>query len=377
MTAQQRGPDDRLQVAAIYFPSWHADPRQEERYGPGWSEWDLIKAGRPRFEGHYQPIVPQWGYADETDPAVMSRSVEQAAAHGIDAFLWDWYWYEERDFLNRPLDEAYLRLEDPPTKFALMWANHHWTDVFPARVGRTAETVWSATLDAAHFRRMTDVIIERYLTSPNYWRVDGAAWFTIFQLDILQDGLGGVSGTADALADFRARCRAAGVGELHLNAMCGRWSGDNATPPLELGIDSVGPYTWAHIAPLVPLAQGLVVDYAGWREQAQAKWRVQDAQIPVTYVPNVTMGWDSTTRVHADDELVVSRWPMLPVVVGNCPAEFETAVAAAREFVASRGGLHVITVNAWNEWTEGSYLEPDDRYGLAYLEALARGLTRR
>ncbi|HEY8454869.1 MAG TPA: glycoside hydrolase family 99-like domain-containing protein [Actinopolymorphaceae bacterium] len=364
-----------MQIAAIYFPSWHADPRQEVRYGPGWSEWELVKAGRPRFPGHRQPLEPVWGYFDESDPEMMRRSVEVAAEHGIDAFLWDWYWYEERDFLNRPLDEAYLGLEEHPTKFALMWANHHWTDVFPARVGKPAELVWSAALDRAQFRRMTELIIERYLLHPAYWRVDGKAWFTIFQLHTLQDGLGGEYACAEALADFRERARSAGVGELHLNAMGGRWDGPDPTRPEVLGIDSVGPYNWLH---LLPTDRGLRVPYDMWREAARQEWYIRDAESPVAYVPSVTMGWDSTTRVHQDDELVISEWPMLPVVVDNTPEQFELAVRDAIHFLDTRpSGPAVVTVNAWNEWTEGSYLLPERRTGMAYLQALSRAVGQR
>jgi hypothetical protein len=368
------GAERDIQVAAIYFPSWHAEPRRDARRGPGWTEWELMKAGRPRFPGHAQPIEPAWGYAEETDPAVMTRSVATAAEYGIDAFLWDWYWYDGEDFLNRPLNETYLSLPAHPTKFALMWANHNWMDVFPARNDRRSELVFPASVNADEFHRMTDLIIERYLTHPAYWRVNGAAWFTIFMLQQLQDDLGGVAATAAALADFRARARAAGAGELHINAMGGRWSGPNATPPRELGIDCLGPYNWLH--QLMRLRQGLTVNYRAWRLAAAAEWPIQDARAEVPYIPNVTMGWDSTTRVSQDDELTVEGWPRLPVVINNTPAEFGQAVADAVAFLERRGEPKVLTINAWNEWTEGSYLEPDRTHGLAYLEALARALGR-
>lgn len=366
-------PDRRIHTAAIYFPSWHPDARQEERYGRGWSEWELIKAGRPRFPGHYQPIEPAWGYADESDPEVMARSVRTAAAHGIEAFLWDWYWYEERDFLNTPLNDTYLKIDDPATKFALMWANHDWRHVFPATVGQDLEFIWPGAVNRDQFVAMTDVVIERYLKHPAYWRIDGAAWFTIFELHTLVDGLGGLEPARDALRDFRDRARVAGAGELHLNAMGGRWEGPDATDPIRLGIDSIGPYNWLY---LMPTDRGLAVDYHEWRLAAEADWDEQDRRCPVTYIPNVTMGWDSTTRVRQDQELKISSWPMLPVVVDNTPDEFAEACRHAVEFLDRRDGPRVLTVNAWNEWTEGSYLEPDRRYGLAYLEALSEALPK-
>lgn len=362
-----------IQVAAIYFPSWHVEPRRDAHHGPGWSEWELVKAGRPRFPGHRQPLEPAWGYADECDPAVMARSVATAAAHGIDAFLWDWYWYDGADFLNRPLDEAYLKLPDPRTKFALMWANHDWHDVFPARPGVKPARIWSAKVNAHQFRAMTDVIIARYLTHPAYWRVDGAAWFTIFMLHELQDGLGGVEATAAALADFRARACAAGAGELHINAMGYRWPHNQRMSLQAIGIDSYGPYNW--LAQL-PLHRGLSVPYREWRLAAEAFRVTGHARCDLPHIPNVTMGWDSTTRVCQESELVIDRWPMLPVVVDNTPDEFGQAVRNALTYLDRRAGPRVLTINAWNEWTEGSYLEPDTTHGTAYLTALATALGR-
>lgn len=366
----------KTSVAAIYFPSWHDDPRRRQEYGPGWSEWELIKAGRPRFEGHYQPIVPAWGHADETDPAVMRRACAAAADAGIDAFLWDWYWYDERDFLNRPLDETYLNLERPDVQFALMWANHDWVEVFPARLNVPARMTASSAVDPRQFREMTDIIIERYLTNSNYWRPDGRAWFTIFHLSNLKHGLGGDHAMREALADFRARTRAAGAGELHLNAM-GGWDGAQPPAMADLGFDSWGPYNWLG---LMPKVQGMEVAYRPWREAAARQWRIDDARGEgrIEYIPNLTMGWDSTTRVHQDDENVIGNWPFLPVVTGNTPREFEIAARELVRFLDQREGdqPRIVTVNAWNEWTEGSYLEPDNRYGTAYLDALARVFGR-
>ena len=363
---------DETQVAAIYFPSWHDEPRRNDRLGQGFTEWELIKAGRPRFEGHYQPQVPVLGYLDETVPENMQHSCDHAAAAGIDAFLWDWYWYEGEDFLNRPLNETFLSLQDPGIKFALMWANHDWVDVFPASVGMPPELLWKAAVDVQEFRRMTDIIIERYLVHPQYWRVDDRAWFTIFRLDVLVDGLGGWEATRQELLDFRVRARAAGAGELHLNAMGGY---QDLTPEriAGLGIDSVGTYGWTDQWTESPPVD-VTFDYETWRSNAQKQWHDGRAAHAVDFIPTVTMGWDSSTRVRQDDDLVVSEWPFNPVVTGNTPESFGAAMSDALEF-AAENSVRAVVVNAWNEWTEGSYLEPDSRTGDAHLQALAAAVA--
>ena len=94
-------------MASYYFPNYHpGDPRNVARKGEGWSEWELVKDAKPRFPGHYQPKVPLWGYEDESDPKVMTKKIDAAADHGIDAFIFDWYYYEDGPFLNGCLDDG-------------------------------------------------------------------------------------------------------------------------------------------------------------------------------------------------------------------------------------------------------------------------------
>lgn len=365
MSAQQ-GPD----VAVFYFPSWHRDPRNDTWKHPGFDEWELVRDARPRFPGHRQPLVPEWGYFDESDPAVMVRSCRVAADHGVSAFLFDWYWYEDQDFLNGALDRGFLSLDDPPVRFALHWANHDWRDVFPARTGREATFLSPARVAPEEFVALTDDLIRRYLLHPAYWRVRGGAYFSWHEFGPFVEWMGGWDGTREALADFRARARAAGVGELHLTVV-GGGSSERLQQLAEVGIDSVTPYNWLHV---LPLDQGLSVPYEHWRALAEEDRERYAGPLPLTYAPNVTMGWDSTARVHQDDELVVSSWPHLPVVVGNDADRFASAVWDA--LVWARGhDAPYITVNAWNEWTEGSYLEPEAATGTSYLEALRRAVA--
>lgn len=362
------------EIAAIYFPSWHNEPRRNDRHHDGFTEWELIQAGRPRFDGHYQPQVPTLGYLDETIPENMQRSCDLATQAGIDAFLWDWYWYDGADFLNRPLNETFLTLHDPGIKFALMWANHDWVHVFPARVGQKPELVFKGGIDLDEFTRMTDVIIDRYLTHPQYWRINGAAWFTIFRVNEVINGVGGFLTAKDALEDFRRRAREAGAGELHLNAMGGY---DEYTPSqlVQLGLDTVGTYGWNAQWEKTPPTT-LTYEYEQWRANGQQEWEDLRGKHTLEVIPTVAMGWDSTTRVHPDDKLELSEWPYLPVVTNNTPEAFSEAISEAIEFTEHNPDTHVVVVNAWNEWTEGSYLEPDSRTGDAHLQTLARAVGR-
>ena len=77
------------EIGCYYFPNYHVDPYNEKEHGPEWTEWELVKHARSRFEGHIQPKVPVWGYEDEAHPKVMERKIRVAADHGIDFFIFD------------------------------------------------------------------------------------------------------------------------------------------------------------------------------------------------------------------------------------------------------------------------------------------------
>lgn len=109
-------------VASYYCGNYHPnDVRNEKQKGKGWAEWELVKAAKPRFPGHRQPIVPLWGYTDESDPKAMAQKIDAAADHGIGAFIFDWYYYDDGPFLERPIDIGFLQAtNNSRIKFAFM-----------------------------------------------------------------------------------------------------------------------------------------------------------------------------------------------------------------------------------------------------------------
>jgi hypothetical protein len=152
----------RPTVLAYYFPSWHRDPRNAEWFGAGWTEWELVKGATARFPGHRQPRV--------------------------------------------------------------MWANHHLVDIFPSRSadGAIPQQLKDGALDRTAFESMARFMIERYFSRPNYLRLDGRPWFTLYDIANFVAGLGGVEAARDALDWFRAETERAGHPGLHLDAVL--WS---------------------------------------------------------------------------------------------------------------------------------------------------------
>lgn len=364
-------------VAAYYFPGYHADPENDRYHGSGWTEWDLVQAARPRFPGHQQPKVPAWGYEDESDPVAMAKKISAAATSGVDAFLFDWYWHERGIFLERGLERGFLAAENSlDLKFALMWANHDWINIHPARRCCDPELRYGGVISPSAFVSATDYMIENYFGRENYLRMEGALYLSIYELSKLIGNFGSVADAARALQDLRKRVQAAGLGEIHLNSVI---FGETILPGeqkveslpellAELGFDSVTSYVWIHHETLPGFP---FTPYSEVCKGVPARWHGYVDEFDVPYYPNVTMGWDASPRTVQDESYEQAGYPFTPMLSHNTPAEFGAALRCAKEFLDQahpHGGM--LTINAWNEWTEGSYLEPDTVHGMAYLDAV-------
>ncbi|MEI8372764.1 MAG: glycoside hydrolase family 99-like domain-containing protein [Planctomycetota bacterium] len=379
------------EVAVYYWPNWHVDARNEKWLGKGWTEWELVKTATPRFHGHFQPRVPLWGYQDESDPSVMAKKIDAAADNGITAFIFDWYYYNEGIALDRCLHEGFLKASNRNRlKFSIMWANHDYEDIFPARIGKQ-RTHWNAgAITRAAFVKATDLLIKEYFSQPNYWKIDGRPYFSIYQLNTLMRGLGGAEKTRQALEDFRARCKVAGLPGVHINAVASgvqldgigskpvQDSSGKGKPPVvikdavglltAIGIDSVTSYVWVDhfIPPSFP-----TFPYEKMGDAAVAHWPEFQKKFKVPYYPNVSVGWDSTPRTDLSQEFKNAGYPHIAVAVDGTPAGFKKYLEKAKAYLAVRPeGQRIVTINSWNEWTEGSYLEPDTKTKMEYLDAV-------
>jgi len=358
--------DEDYQIAVYYFPQWHVDEKNNGMFGHGWTEWEGIKNARPRFEGHKQPKVPLWGYEDEADPVVMERKINAAYDSGIDAFKYCWYWNDSGPFLHRALEEGYMNAKNnDKVKFAVMWANH---DHFTGTGVVTEET----------FRTMTDYIIENYFTHPSYWRIDGKPYFSIYLMFTLVESFGSVEKTAQALEDFRNRARDAGIGEIHINVVefGARFTANikgevtNLQDYLTtLNIDSVTSYVWIHHTTFNTFPDQ---NYADFRDASiKQEERLGKIYHWLPYFPNVTMGWDSSPRTPQNVPYENKGYPSTSITVDNTPEEFKIALQKVKDMIDSgKTSRKIITINAWNEWGEGSFIEPELEYGMGYLDAI-------
>lgn len=352
-------------VAAYIWPSCHDDAMAREVLWPeGEGEWEVIKKGNPRFEGHYQPRRPLWGYEHDNDPVVVEKWINTALEHGVNTFVYDWYWYDGKPFLESALNDGFLKApSNEKMNFYIMWANHnvkrnYWNY---HRYGDDTSQLWAGGVDRENFEIIVDRVINQYFKRPNYLKIDGCPVFSIFSLSALMEGLGGEEQAREALAYFREKVREAGFPGLHLQGMSGGPS--NPSPEKldkivyrvkNLNLDSFALYNMG----------GFNVDYVVHCENAKLIRENLDRDLDVPVFPCVSISWDDTPRFPHKGEDHVTRY-------NGTPENFAKALRLAKKYADEHPEqIPLISINAWNEWVEGSYLLPDEVNGFGYLEAV-------
>lgn len=352
-------------VAAYIWPSCHDDAMAREVLWPeGEGEWEVIKKGNPRFEGHYQPRRPLWGYEHDNDPVVVEKWINTALEHGVNTFVYDWYWYDGKPFLESALNDGFLKApSNEKMNFYIMWANHnvkrnYWNY---HRYGDDTSQLWAGGVDRENFDIIVDRVINQYFKRPNYLKIDGCPVFSIFSLSALMEGLGGEEQAREALAYFREKVREAGFPGLHLQGMSGGPS--NPSPEKldkivyrvkNLNLDSFALYNMG----------GFNVDYVVHCENAKLIRENLDRDLDVPVFPCVSIFWDDTPRFPHKGEEHVTRY-------NGTPENFAKALRLAKKYADEHPEqIPLISINAWNEWVEGSYLLPDEVNGFGYLEAV-------
>lgn len=351
------------EVIAYNFPAWHPSPYMERLFGPGWSEFDLARKARPLFPGHLQPKQPLWGYFNEADPAWAEREIDAAASHGIDGWMIDWYWHNGTMFYHEQLEKGFLAARNRSRlKFALMWANHDWRDVYPAKSPEQARVLLPQTHSEQDCLRVMDYCVEHYFREPNYWRLNGALVFGIFDLSLLARQLGGSDALQRVFGKMRERVARAGLGGLHIQSS--NVHGHLEKRFREVGVDSATFYHtfgWSYGG----RAPGGLSPYCDGAVNSIQQWKKMRDRSNVPFFPDCPVGWDDSPRFGASAHMVVQR----------SPDQYELLVRAARRFVEAQPP-RVVFLSSWNEWTEDHALLPDVVYGYSYLEAVRRAFGR-
>ena len=349
-------------VAAYIWPSCHHDARFGDMLWPdGTGEWEVIKKGNPRFEGHYQPKVPLWGYEPDDDPKVMQRWIDAATDHGVNVFIFDWYWFGDGPFLESSLNNGFLKAKNnEKMQFYLMWANHdvrrnYWN---VHKYADDKSLMWDGAVDMKNFRIITARIIMQYFMKPNYYKIDGKPVFSMFSMGNFVEGLGGLQQAREAIDYLREETIKAGFPGLHYQQVIFSGPGKKLLKEIEtLGADSVTCYNWGAPHP---------EDYIKWGTLAMGRRKRWDDALSIPYIPNASIGWDDSPRFPKKGKEQI-------VHLNKSPQAFSSFLQKTKDYCDQHPEQpKLMTIFSWNEWIEGSYLLPDAKYGFGHLQAVKK-----
>lgn len=355
-----------MRIAAYVYPGWHPIPERDASFHPGFTEWELVRSCRPRFEGHAQPRVPLLGEYDDRDPVEVGRRVALALDHGIDAFVYGFFWCRGKRVFQDALDHGFLGTDaarEPP--FALMWANRMPRRVLPVRradLGVISEDRLVRS-DVDDFVDLIAYVADRYFRRRAYLTVGGKPYFSIFDSTFFVRELGAENARA-AIAGARTWLAANGFPGLHLAAIDP--SAEVVGAVGDIGFDSVTHYV------LLPEWRGPPLqDYAACARRRSEQWDDYRVAAGLPYVPSVAPGWDASPRAADFGAERPRKYPWSPVVTGEHPERFSEALRRAVVYAERKGGDDPLAfVASLNEWSEGHYIEPDLRFGNGWLEAV-------
>jgi hypothetical protein len=305
-------------------------------------------------------------YYDLRDADTQAWQASLARQHGVSGFCYYHYWFNGRRLLEKPV-ELMLARGQPDMPFCLAWANEPWTRTWdggdrhvlmPQEYGDKAN--WSE-----HFAALLPA-----LRDPRYIRVGGKPLFIIYRS-------GSIPQCDAMVAHFRRLAVDAGLAGLHLVRMLTAVSHGGNDGSFDASIEFEPGYTLYHDTSRLERRRELMARHRGklvrWltgsaphalnsHNYVRVWHRIMRRRLAANRYPGAFVDWDNSPRRTPDRAAVFRHFSL---------ETFERGLAVQVD-KARRASAPFVFVNAWNEWAEGAYLEPDEHHGTALLEAVAR-----
>ena len=350
-----------VKALAFYLPQYHSFPENDAWWGRGFTEWTNVKKGSPAFEGHYQPRIPHKdiGYYSLENIETLKKQATLAKQHGIYGFCFYYYWFSGKRLMEKPVD---MLLEHPEIDlpFCLCWANENWTRAWD---GKTRDI-----LIAQEYSEKDDGIfipdMKRYLDDRRYIRIDGKPVILVYNPSQIRD-------CRRSFSKWRESARRLGIGEILIWTV--QTSNSDAKklkitdiidaevefPPHNFGINGL-------------LVHGLeterksaaIFNYQLLSEYVCKCFSYEEDPVPLHR--GIMLSWDNSARkkegwvcYYAYSLRSLYRWTL------------EAAKKTREDFAPEE---RFMFINAWNEWGEGTYLEPDEKYGYSNINTVSKAL---
>ena len=375
-------------IIGLYLPQYHPIPENDEWWGKGFTEWNNVVKAKPLFRGHYQPHLPaDLGFYDLRLPEVREQQAELAREAGLEGFCYYHYWFGNgKQLLQRPFEEV-LASGKPNFPFCLCWANHDWTSKTWEKGSslRRDTMIMKMEYSREDYVRHFNYLLPAF-RNPRYIKVDGKPLFAVWAPRNIPDGkefidlwqkmaqenglkgihfVGQTDNTGKALSGKKANYYSADMAKDYYKSV------------LDLGFDAVMSQGYRRA---VALAQGRAkmtlkllsfnsfmptytkIDYGRLMEN----YYVEEDRWENVY-PTLLPQWDRTPRAGSKTEIVTS----------SSPDKFQHYTEQAIQIIANKQPEHqILFLKSWNEWGEGNYVEPDQKFGHGWLQAIENAMRK-
>lgn len=348
--------ESSVKLIAFFLPQFHPVKENDEFWGTGFTEWTNVSRAEPNYEGHYQPQLPaDLGYYDLRVPEVLEQQADLARSFGIHGFCFYYYWFNGRRVLERPLEQMLLRGK-PDFPFCICWANENWTRSWD---GSHNEVLIGQDYSGDACERFIRDVIP-ILKDSRYILVNGAPMLLVYRMNLLPDPIA-------VTRMWRDICFQCGIDQLHICAVQSFGIGDPQTYGCDAAVEFPPHTKRALVDP--KSFPGVRSDFQGYLEDYPTIVRNQLSSSWPDYLwyRGVMPAWDNTPR----------RGTSAHILIKSSPELYESWLYALVKQALSKRAIQepILFVNAWNEWAEGAYLEPDQKYGHSRLIATRRALS--
>ncbi|MEJ8804056.1 glycoside hydrolase family 99-like domain-containing protein [Pontibacter sp. H249] len=348
-----------IKTIAFYLPQFHPIKENDNNWVKGFTEWTNVTKTFSQFEGHYQPHLPgDLGFYNLTDKSAIKKQINIAKHYGIYGFCIYHYWFEGKRVLETPLDLIYNN-KDLDINFMLCWANENWT--------KRWDGLDSQVLLKQNHNTKTDLefldSIKDYLLDKRYIKYDAKPVLMVYKPTLFPD-------FKETASHWRKAAKEMGFPDLHLISV----KGFGCEDPAEFGLDALVEFPPATPAGYIeldthdkatiklnnPEFSGKIYDYRkvanNMKQMKYPEYRVYKGVMP---------SWDNTARRNNDGHIFHY----------SSPKVYQDWLLEAARYTNERYDKDkFLFINAWNEWAEGTHLEPDRFYGFSVLDATAQVL---
>ncbi len=350
-----------MKAIAFYLPQFHSIPENDKWWGKGFTEWDNVISGKPLFDGHDQPRIPTYfGYYNLRSDVIREKQASLAYEYGLYGFCYYYYWFSGKKLLDYPLERLYIS-KKPDFPFCICYANEHWTRGW---IGEDKNILIKQEHTKEDDLGFIHSIIPM-LKDKRYIRINDRPLLLVYRFSLFSNPL-------NTIRVWKKEAKKAGINDLYI---CACITNHSFGDPLAYGFDAIVEFPPHGIKfkkknEYQPIPLGLVDSFNGYF--CDYKSVVEEfTKIPYTDESRVfktaMLAWDNTARRHEESYICLNF-------------KIELYQKWLKEIANKTRAVHkseeqIIFINAWNEWGEGTYLEPDETRGFKYLEATKKGLA--